>query len=302
MSEANETVMSGRGPDEPTASWVASQIGRMTLRWSRYPGRRLVGSYMRKVGRRRGGEGFTVHTDDGVKLDAWYSPAVTPKAGRLPIVMMHGWIEMKEFHFKRAWRLNRAGHDVILFDHRAHGRSTGRSATFGARECGDLSAVIQRAQQRGYLGERYITMGFSMGAAVALQQAAGDANVAGVVAFAPFATFDQAIRDFREKLAPWMDESWLMRGFDRAVRDAGFTYQEASTLEAIQQLDAPVLLIEAGCDTNLPPAAHTQKLVAAKTRGTIELVTIDEATHCSICRRPWPGLNRTVSEFCKGLG
>ncbi len=209
----------------------------MVLRWSRYPGRRLVGTYRRKVSRRRDGQRFSAHSADGTKIEGWYSPAVNaeqPKPDRLPIIMMHGWIEVKECHFPRAWKLNRAGHDVILFDQRAHGRSGGRRTTFSAREREDAAAVIEAAQANGFIGDRYIDMGYSLGAATALQHAAQDPNVAGVVAFAPFVTFEQAMRDFRAKLAPWMDERWLRRGFDQAVAEAGFSFDDLSTLDAMR--------------------------------------------------------------------
>lgn len=285
------------------ASWTALQIARIALRWSRYPGRGWIGAARRKVSRRRGGQRFTVPTDDGITLDAWYSPAPAHRrrADRLPVVMMHGWIEVKEFHFPRAWRLNQAGHDVILFDHRAHGRSTGVGATFGARERRDLATVIDQARQRGHLDQRYITMGFSMGGAVALQHAADDPNIAGVVALAPYLDFERALCSFREKLAPWMDEKWLVAGFERAACELGFCFDDASTLEAVRRLEAPVLLIEAVRDSNLPPAAHTRMLAAAKTCGPLECFSVDHATHINLCRQAWPGLEQRITDFCKSL-
>ena len=287
-------------PDAPP-SRVATRLARMALRWSKYPGRGLVGTYWRKRSRQRGGRHFSARTGDGVKLDGWYSPARHATPGRLPIVMMHGWVEVKEFHFHRARRLNRAGHDVILFDHRAHGRSTGDGATFGARERHDAATVIERARALDLLGDRYITMGFSMGAATALQHAADDPRVAGVIAMAPFVTFEQAIRSFREKLAPWLDERWLLGGFDRAAQEAGFTFDDTSTLEAVRRLEAPVLLVEAANDTNLPPATHTRKLAEAKTRGPLKILRVDHASHINLCRKPWPGLDTSITEFCASL-
>ena len=289
--------------EKVAAHWLALQIARLTLRLSRYPARRWIGATRRKLGRDRGGEGFVVPTDDGVTLDAWYSPAPGHRRGedRLPVVMMHGWIEIKEFHFLRAWRLNRAGHDVILFDHRAHGRSTGKGTTFGVRERADLAAVIRHAQQQGRIDRRCITLGYSMGGAVALQHAPDDPDIAGVVALAPYIDFEQAVSSFRHKLAPWVDDKWLAQGFIRAARELGFGFAETSTLEAVRRLEAPVLLIEGGCDTNLPPALHTRKLAAAKERGCIECVTIDDATHLSLCHKSWPGLDQRIIDFCQSL-
>src|SRR5690606_2031638 len=147
--------------------------------------------------------------------------------------------------------------------------------------------------QRGYVGDRVITFGYSMGAATALQHAPDDPRVAGVVAFAPFADLDEAVRSFRRKLAPWIDEQWLLAGFERAIREVGFGFEEASTLRAMQRIRVPVLLVEGTHDANLPPKYHTRKLLAANSHAPVQLLTIKGAGHCSLCRRAWPGLNRT---------
>lgn len=298
----------------PRPSLIAAHVGRMTLRMGHYPGRSVVGTFLRKQARKRGGRSFYAYAQDGTRLAAWFSPA-SPEGGegadsagaaeggaRLPVILSHGWCETKEFHFRHAWQLNRLGHDVVLFDHRSHGRSGGQYVTFGVRERHDLTAVVNQAMQEQLFDGRFITLGFSLGAATVLQHAATDERVAGVVAFAPFVNFRQAILSFRDCLAPWMrNDAWLLRGFEHATQKHGFELDDACTLDAIRRLDAPVLLVEAGRDVNLPPRSHTQKLLPAKTRGTIEVITVPEATHRTLCRRPWPGLSERVSAFCAEL-
>src|SRR5690606_24829927 len=58
---------------------------------------------------------------------------------------------------------------VVAFDMRGHGRSGGRS-TVGDREPLDLDAAVATARRLGY--RRVVTVGFSLGGAVALRQAA----------------------------------------------------------------------------------------------------------------------------------
>lgn len=305
MAETEPLTMANSGA-EATAqpSWLATRVAHRALRWSTWPGRKFAGAWHRKEGRRRGGLPFTVRTSDGVQLAAWrspanpQSPAVRSGEPRLPVVMLHGWLEVKECHFRAAWRLNDAGHDVILFDHRAHGNSTGTHATFGISERHDLSAVIDEAQQRFGIQTQLITAGYSMGAATVLQHAPMDERVAAVIAMAPFVDFDRAIRSFRTKLAPWMGERWILSGFERAIGDLGFTTAQASTLEAMQRIEVPVLLIEGGRDVNLPPDIHVRPLEQAKTRGLLETMCINDATHGSICRRYWPELDEAIRAFC----
>jgi len=112
-------------------------------------------------------------TDDGVRIEAHHDPG--PRA--LGIVVAHG--------FTGSWRrpairraataLSRVG-GVVSFDFRGHGRSGGVS-TVGDREVKDLAAAVAWARALGY--QRVATVGFSMGAAVAIRHAAGAAGTDG---------------------------------------------------------------------------------------------------------------------------
>lgn len=296
-------------------STVARALGRLTLRAGRYPGRQYVGTVHRHVSRARGGRRFVVHpdgTDDRVELDAWFSPRDPAAPPRLPVVIAHGLFETKERHFKRAWKLNARGHDVVLFDHRVHGRSKGRHCTFGVQEKFDTKAVIDEAVRRRLIGGvgdprgtradpdaiRIVTMGFSLGGGTVLQHAAIDDRVAGVVALAPFCDFRNAIRSFRQTLAPWMNERWILDGFDAATLEAGFTVDEASALEAVAKIKVPVLLVEGGRDPYLPGPDHARLLSEARAHDEVTLLTIDDATHNTLVHQSWPKLDRAIARFC----
>lgn len=285
--------------DTPERSW-ARHIARAVLRGSAYPGRKIVGSLHRKKSRREGGRRFTARAVDGVHLDAWHLPA-SPAAGerRLPIVRVHGWMEFKELHFESCRRLTERGHDVVLFDHRGHGRSGGRGATFGVLERHDVTRVIDEAVGRGWIEPRCVTMGFSLGGATVLQHAPIDERVLGVIAVAPFLDFRSAVESFRSRLAPWMDAPWLQSGFDVAAVEHGFAMDQASTLDAARALDKPVLLVEGGNDTILPPAQHTDKLAAAIDPALLERINVPAAGHATLSRKPWPELNDAIDAFCR---
>jgi len=303
-----EPKLNDRAGELPSPLSVA--IGRLTLSAGRYPGRKYVGAMHRRVSRERGGRRFRVHRPGDVKLDAWFSPRLERTAERLPIVISHGLFETKERHFKTAWKMNARGHDVLLFDHRVHGRSTGRRLTFGVEEKHDIAAVIDAAINRGLIGNGrddpyaggVITMGFSLGGGTVLQHAAIDPRVAGVVALAPFGDFRSAVESFRQRLTPWLDEKWVRDGFSAASLEAGFKMDEASALEAFKQISAPVLLAEGGKDPFLPGIDHVHKLAASGSAGlpgSVTIVRIDEATHNTLVHKNWPKLDRAVARFCR---
>jgi len=291
----------GEGPPR-AASPLARGVGRLALRAMRWPGRRWVGAAARERSRKRGGHRFRVDGEDGVQLDAWYSPGVDGVESKIPLVFCHGWTEVKELHFPFIDRLNQRGHDVILYDMRAHGHSTGKAATFGVKERLDLRHVIDEAVRRERLAERVASVGFSLGAATVLQHAPTDERIAGVVAYAPFVDFREAIDSFRGKLAPWGSRQWLMAGMEEATREAGFELDEASTLDAISQIRVPVMVIEGGKDRALPGKAHIRPMEEACVDEPFHLYTVEDAGHGSLMHRQWPGLNEAVYEFLDGLG
>ncbi|GLX00208.1 alpha/beta fold hydrolase [Microtetraspora sp. NBRC 16547] len=118
-----------------------------------------------------------LRTSDGVRIDASHTPNGSLDLG---IVFAHG--------FTGTWRTRptrRIVHvlsgfgGVLSFDFRGHGRSTGES-TVGDLEVLDLDAAVKHARSIGY--RRVVTLGFSMGAAVAVRHAALHRGVDAVVA------------------------------------------------------------------------------------------------------------------------
>jgi pimeloyl-ACP methyl ester carboxylesterase len=109
-------------------------------------------------------------TVDGVAIDVYHDASLTPNPRGLAFVLAHG--------FTGAWRkpaVRRAAvafarHGaVVTFDFRGHGRSGGRS-TVGDLEIHDLEAAVAWARALGYT--KIATVGFSMGASVAVRHAA----------------------------------------------------------------------------------------------------------------------------------
>ena len=104
-------------------------------------------------------------TDDGVPIEAVHLEGDRS----LAFVVAHGFtLHWRWPHVWRvASRLNRHG-GVAVFDFRGHGRSGGHS-TLGDLEIKDLDVVVRYLRELGY--EQIVTVGFSMGASIALRHA-----------------------------------------------------------------------------------------------------------------------------------
>jgi pimeloyl-ACP methyl ester carboxylesterase len=108
---------------------------------------------------------LTLVTSDGVPIDA----AHLPGGNDLAIVLGHGFTLswQRPAIWRIATRLNKFG-GVVIFDFRGHGRSGGLS-TLGDREINDLDVAVAYARELGY--RRIVTVGFSMGASIAVRHA-----------------------------------------------------------------------------------------------------------------------------------
>jgi pimeloyl-ACP methyl ester carboxylesterase len=121
----------------------------------------------------------TIVTEDGVPIDAVHLPA-SSGGSDLGIVVAHGFTLnwQRPAVWRTATRLSRFG-GVVTFDFRGHGRSGGAS-TVGDREIKDLEVAVAYARELGY--SAIATVGFSMGASIALRHAGLIGGVDAVVA------------------------------------------------------------------------------------------------------------------------
>jgi pimeloyl-ACP methyl ester carboxylesterase len=204
----------------------------------------------------------TLLTEDGVRIDAHHDPG----PATLGIVVAHGltgsW--RRPAVRRAAAALSRVG-GVVTFDFRGHGRSGGLS-TVGDREVLDLAAAVGWARQSGY--RRVATVGFSMGAAVALRHAAGDdRGLAAVVAISGPSRWY-----YRDTVAMrrvhWLIEKRLGRLTGRVLRRtriAASGWQpvpEPPDAAAARIAPTPLLVVHGDADGVLP-VEHAYALFAA---------------------------------------
>jgi len=123
--------------------------------------------------RSRAGGDRLLLTADGVPIVAWHDPASVPseRADRpLAFVVVHGFtVDARRPGVRAVVAGLRPHGGVVSFDLRGHGLSGGVS-TVGDREVEDVAAAVGWARALGY--RRVVTVGFSLGAAVAVRHAA----------------------------------------------------------------------------------------------------------------------------------
>ncbi len=211
----------------------------------------------------------TLTTSDGVRLSAVHVPSADRELG---MVVVHG--------FTGNWRQQRvqkviqglAAHGgVVAIDMRGHGRSAG-ATTVGDEEVHDVEAAVAWARELGY--RTVVTVGFSLGGAVVLREAAlmadGPGRVDGVVSVsAPAFWYYRGTRIMR--IAHVMVETKPGRAVMRlrGTRVSGRGWSEPlpiTPVEAAERLPGIPLLVVHGDADHYFPLEHPRAIHAAAQR------------------------------------
>jgi pimeloyl-ACP methyl ester carboxylesterase len=204
---------------------------------------------------------------EGVTLKGWRCAAATDRRGTL--IYLHGIADNRGSARGVIERFTRRGFDVIAYDSRAHGESQGESCTYGFWEKEDLRRVLD-ALPPGPI----VLLGTSLGAAVALQEAAVDPRVSALVGAETFAD----LRTVAAERAPFFFTSGVIRqAFARAEQAGGFRVDDVSPVEAAARITAPVLLVHGEDDRDTPPE-HSRRVYAALA-GPRRLLLVPGAHH-----------------------
>ena len=182
----------------------------------------------------------SIGTEDGERLHGWWIPARVRSAGH--VLLCHGNAGNVGDRVPHAALLSAAGFDVLLFDYRGYGRSSGRPSEEGTyRDARGARAAL--LAQPGVEAERMLYLGESLGGAVALALAL-EAPPVGLVLQSTFTS----IRDMARRHYPFVPGSLVPDAYPSLRRIGG--------------LRAPLLVVHGERDSIVPPM-HGDELFAA---------------------------------------
>jgi pimeloyl-ACP methyl ester carboxylesterase len=224
-----------------------------------------------------------------VTLRGWLFPASGASRG-ITVIYLHGSADNRDSGNWIAERLVPKGYDVLAYDGRAHGESTGDACTYGVFEKQDLRRVLDR------LGiQRVVLVGASLGAAVALEAAPDDPRIIGVVAASTFSDLETIARD---RAPPTMREAQILEAFDLAGKQAAFRVSDASPVRAASRITVPVLVVHGAEDRETSPE-HSRRVYAALS-GPKTLHIVEKAKHNGVLSIIWPEVDRWIDEVAAG--
>ncbi len=203
---------------------------------------------------------------DGVTLAGWYF--ANPTDADCGVILLHGHTGSRYGMLKYTPLIWSRGCDLLLYDHRYHGASTGSYGTYGYYEKQDALAALRWFEQRTGLQPNQIGMlGESYGAATALQAgplAPGLAFIAADSAYRDLETIisEQAVQQFGGWTRLFVPGALALAGLR-----ANFAPHQVSALDAADEQTSPIFLSHSATDEFTQP--HHSVDIAAQLPPTL---------------------------------
>ena len=218
-----------------------------------------------------------IATDDGERVHGWWIPAREAAAGH--VLLCHGNAGNVGDRVLHAALLTAAGFDVLLFDYRGYGRSSGRPSEDGTyRDARAARAAL--LEQPRVDAPRVLYLGESLGGAVALALAL-EAPPAGLVLQSTFTS----IRDMARRHYPFIPRALVPDAYP--------------SLSRIRGLRVPLLVIHGERDGIVPPV-HGDELFAAAPEPK-RLHRVAGAGHNDLLTLAGEAWARTIAAWAAGV-
>ena len=226
-------------------------------------------------------EDVELKTSDGLTLRGWYLPREKAKG---TVIFCHGLFNERSEMLGQAVFLNQNGYRAVLLDSRRHGKSEGKTVTFGYFERHDVEAAIHFAVDKKGEAGPVILWGISMGAANALMAAPDLPEIRAVIAESSFYTVRETLRRdlgrmFRlpafpfATLVEWMTEFRL--NIDLDTLDVG---------KAMARIGDKAILLVGGTEDQRMPVEINTRLLAAIPGNRKDQLIVKGAAHADAWR------------------
>lgn len=201
---------------------------------------------------------------DGIELAAWYVPGASNDG----VVLAHGIHASRADFLDLTAALHQRGFTVLALDMRGHGASGGTFTTYGFRESKDLVAAVEYLKERG--ASAVTVVGFSLGAASALQAAALSEDIVGVVAHGSFSALREQMQITGQSLGPLavlvpligLYGSWL----------GGIDIDTVQPIASVARLGHRPVFFIYGEDDKVVPISNGRRLLGAASAGELWLI------------------------------
>jgi fermentation-respiration switch protein FrsA (DUF1100 family) len=228
-------------------------------------------------------------TGDGLTLRGWWIPGTK----HATVVMIHGLSNNRQEPLNKAGYLHQAGYNLLVFDLRGHGQSDGNGTTMGYREMEDASAAV--AEARSLDAAPIALFGYSLGASIAVEEAALNPDVTAVVEDSGFSSVGDVFAARFTEVTRLPSLPWAAPLVAFGGVDIGTSLWSVRPVGLAAQLNKPLLAIIGTADTIVPPAEGLAIFGAAL--GPKQLLVVPGAGHVGAYDTANPEYEQTVLGF-----
>jgi uncharacterized protein len=238
-------------------------------------------------------EHFSVPSSFGYDI---YGTIIAPHPENKFMIFCHGVTVNSLTSFKYMKLFLNEGWNVVSYDHRRHGKSGGKTTSYGFYEKQDLKTVVEMVKAKFGEHIRLGVHGESMGAVTTLLYASMKESRADFyIADCPFSDFKQQLvhrlkEDFKLPPFPIIP----LANFVLKWRD-GYRLTDISPLNKIEKIKEPVLFIHSAEDTYILP--QMTKELYRKKQGEKMLFIAPHGTHARSLVDNYEHYEETVRSF-----
>ncbi len=216
---------------------------------------------------------ISLQTADGERIDVVQHEQGFKKV----VILAHGFFNAKDaFLFKAIAKALAVHYDVVAFDFRGHGKSSGLF-TWTSKECADLRTVIEYVKGCRYEGIGL--MGFSLGAAISLLETAQNPGIKTLIAVSP--PYDFWKIDYQFWKPAMIEDLKLNLGVKakgKGIRPGHPWEPKTAPIDIVDKIAPRPVLFLHGAEDWLINAEHSRKLYA-KAKEPRKLVILPKVGH-----------------------
>lgn len=171
----------------------------------------------------------------------------------------------------------KTGHNILLVDQRAHGKSEGHTITFGIKERYDCLSWVEYAEKRFGADVRIFLYGVSMGAASVLMasELVQNHNVYGILADSPYSSPKEIIKKVCKDMKYPPNITYPVVAISAKIF-GGVNLSSITAEDAVQNSTIPIIILHGEDDRFVP---HKMSEPIAGCRPNVERYTFPDAAH-----------------------
>ncbi|MED3880529.1 alpha/beta hydrolase [Priestia megaterium] len=193
------------------------------------------------------------------------------------MILSHGVTVHSLNSMKYARLFLKLGWNVVLYDHRRHGKSEGKTTSYGYYEKLDLQSVVHWVKEQFGSTISLGIHGESMGAATTLLYAGMEDGADFYIVDCPFSDLEELLA-YRLKQDFHLPKQLVMPAANIILKwREGYSFNDVSPISVVDQIKHPVLFIHSKEDDYILPKMTEQ--LHAKKRGAKRMYLAPVGTH-----------------------